>query len=75
MSRQITVDNLWSQSVRSDGRAPTEMRQIKASMGIFDKDRGGGSASFQIGNTKAVATVYGPHEVRLKILGCRDIFA
>ena len=64
MSRQITVDNLWSQAVRSDGRSPTEMRHIKASMGIFDKDKGGGgSASFQIGNTKAVATVYGPHEV------------
>jgi len=65
MSRQTTVDNLWTQNIRPDGRSPTEMRQIKCSMGVFDKDKGGGgSAYFQIGNTKAVATVYGPHEGR-----------
>lgn len=47
---------------RIDGRRPNELRKIQCEVGVFAQ--ADGSAIFSQGNTKVVATVYGPHEVR-----------
>lgn len=47
--------------LRIDGRKPNELRKIKCEVGVFEQ--ADGSASLSQGNTKIVATVYGPHEV------------
>ncbi|GMP61793.1 hypothetical protein CsSME_00024119 [Camellia sinensis var. sinensis] len=47
---------------RLDGRRPMEMRQIRADIGaVANTD---GSAVFEMGNTKVIATVYGPRVVQ-----------
>ena len=47
--------------MRVDGRRANELRQIKAKVGVFD--HADGSAYFEQGNTKIMASVFGPHEV------------
>ena len=47
--------------LRIDGRKPNELRKIQCEVGVFAK--ADGSASLSQGNTKVIATVYGPHEV------------
>lgn len=47
--------------LRIDGRKPNELRKIECAVGVFAQ--ADGSASLSQGNTKIVATVYGPHEV------------
>ncbi|CAA2954496.1 exosome complex component RRP41 homolog [Olea europaea subsp. europaea] len=49
------------EGLRLDGRRPTEMRQLRAEVGVVAK--ADGSASFEMGNTKVIAAVYGPREV------------
>ena len=49
--------------LRIDGRKPNELRRLQCEVGVFEK--ADGSASLSQGNTKVVATVYGPHEVSL----------
>jgi len=51
-------------SNRLDGRKPDELRPIEAKVGIIEKAQG--SAMFKIGNTIAIAGVYGPDEVHPK---------
>ena len=50
---------------RYDGRKFDEMRAIKAEVGIIPRAKG--SARFQIGNTIALAAVYGPRGIHPKI--------
>ncbi|BAT92754.1 hypothetical protein VIGAN_07158100 [Vigna angularis var. angularis] len=50
------------EGLRLDGRRPMEMRQIRAEIGAVSK--ADGSAMFEMGNTKVIAAVYGPREVR-----------
>lgn len=50
------------EGLRLDGRRPMEMRQLRAEIGIVAK--ADGSASFEMGNTKVIAAVYGPREVQ-----------
>ncbi|KAH9728711.1 exosome complex component rrp41 [Citrus sinensis] len=50
------------EGLRLDGRRPTEMRQLRAEIGNVAK--ADGSAVFEMGNTKVIAAVYGPREVR-----------
>lgn len=52
------------EGLRLDGRRPTEIRQLHAEIGVVDK--ADGSAIFEMGNTKVIAAVYGPHEVQSK---------
>ncbi|KAK4266943.1 hypothetical protein QN277_023800 [Acacia crassicarpa] len=52
------------EGLRLDGRRPMEMRQIRAEIGAVAK--ADGSATFEMGNTKVVAAVYGPREVQNK---------
>lgn len=46
---------------RSDGRKIDEMRKIEAEVGVVK--RAVGSARFKMGNTEAIAAVYGPKDV------------
>lgn len=52
--------------LRIDGRKPTELRKIHCEVGVFAQ--ADGSATFSQGNTKVIATVYGPHEVSTVIV-------
>ncbi|MBN3314626.1 EXOS4 protein, partial [Atractosteus spatula] len=56
------LELLSDQGYRLDGRKPSELRKVQARMGVFAQ--GDGSAYIEQGNTKALAVVYGPHEVR-----------
>ncbi|KAG5626628.1 hypothetical protein H5410_011846 [Solanum commersonii] len=46
------------EGLRLDGRRPMEMRQLRTEIGVVS--RADGSASFEMGNTKVIAAVYGP---------------
>ena len=58
------LEILSPEGLRLDGRRPHELRKIVCRMGVFKQ--ADGSAYIEIGNTKALATVYGPHEVTNK---------
>eukprot|EP00850_Spirogloea_muscicola_P021013 SM000233S07984 [mRNA] locus=s233:108772:110998:+ [translate_table: standard] len=49
------------EGLRLDGRRPRELRQLRCEAGVLP--HADGSASFEMGNTKVVAAVFGPHEV------------
>ena len=51
---------------RPDGRKPDELRPIKAEVGVVPNAQG--SARFEIGNTVAIAAVYGPRELHPKFM-------
>ena len=51
---------------RFDGRAMDEFRPIEAEVGIFSRAQG--SARFKIGDTIAIAAVYGPRELHPRFL-------
>jgi len=53
---------LSDEGFRVDGRRATELRRIQCKMGVFTQ--ADGSAYIEQGNTKVLAAVYGPHEVR-----------
>ena len=59
------------EGLRLDGRKPHELRKIRCNKGIFTQ--ADVSAYFEQGNTKVIATVYGPHEVtnRSKVIDDR----
>ena len=64
--------------LRVDGRRPPELRKLQCQLGVFKQ--ADGSALLEQGNTRVLATVYGPHEVCasqvtnnswvLKVYGC-----
>ncbi|XP_030075960.1 exosome complex component RRP41 [Microcaecilia unicolor] len=56
------LELLSDQGYRLDGRKAVELRKIQARMGVFAQ--ADGSAYIEQGNTKALAVVYGPHEIR-----------
>lgn len=47
-------------NLRLDGRKSDELRRIRCKLGVFSV--ADGSAYFEMGNTKVLAAVYGPHE-------------
>lgn len=49
------------EGLRTDGRRAEELRRMRAELGVIHS--ADGSASFEMGNTKVLAAVYGPHEV------------
>eukprot|EP00088_Acartia_fossae_P042133 TRINITY_DN44135_c0_g1_i1.p1 TRINITY_DN44135_c0_g1~~TRINITY_DN44135_c0_g1_i1.p1 ORF type:complete len:250 (+),score=14.29 TRINITY_DN44135_c0_g1_i1:43-792(+) len=53
---------LSDQGLRLDGRKAGELRRIQTRMGVFG--RADGSAYLEQGNTKVLAAVYGPHDMR-----------
>ncbi|NXL90027.1 EXOS4 protein, partial [Alectura lathami] len=56
------LELLSDEGYRADGRRADELRKVRARMGVFAQ--ADGSAYIEQGNTKALAVVYGPHEVR-----------
>lgn len=56
-------DLLSDQGLRLDGRRANEIRKITCKLGVFGQSDG--SAYFELGNTKVLAAVYGPHEVKV----------
>ena len=50
------------EGLRLDGRRPQELRGLTAKLGILPQMDG--SALFELGNTRVLATVTGPHEVQ-----------
>ena len=54
-------DLISDEGFRIDGRRPNELRRIQCKMGVYSQ--ADGSAYIEQGNTKVLATVYGPHEV------------
>ncbi|KAJ7338274.1 hypothetical protein JRQ81_011029 [Phrynocephalus forsythii] len=55
------LELLSEQGYRVDGRRAGELRQLRARLGVFAQ--ADGSAYLEQGNTKALAVVYGPHEI------------
>uniref|UniRef100_T1J870 Putative exosome complex component RRP41 n=1 Tax=Strigamia maritima TaxID=126957 RepID=T1J870_STRMM len=53
---------LADHGLRIDGRRPNELRKIRCKLGVFTQ--ADGSAYIEQGNTKVLAAVYGPHEIR-----------
>ena len=58
---QPKLEYISLSGLRVDGRRPAEIRHLKTKFGLFTKVDG--SAYVEMGNTKAVAFVYGPREV------------
>uniref|UniRef100_A0A1A7YLQ5 Exosome complex component RRP41 n=1 Tax=Iconisemion striatum TaxID=60296 RepID=A0A1A7YLQ5_9TELE len=56
------IELLSDQGYRLDGRKATELRKVQARLGVFAQ--ADGSAYLEQGNTKVLAVVYGPHEMR-----------
>ncbi|KAL2632448.1 hypothetical protein R1flu_017134 [Riccia fluitans] len=56
------MDFISPEGLRLDGRRPLELRQLQAEIGVVEK--ADGSATFEMGNTKVIAVVYGPREVQ-----------
>ncbi|GFO20692.1 exosome complex component rrp41-like [Plakobranchus ocellatus] len=56
------MELLSDQGFRIDGRKPNELRRIRFKKGVFRQ--ADGSAYLEQGNTKVLAAVYGPHEIR-----------
>ncbi|GAB1598985.1 exosome complex component RRP41-like [Argonauta hians] len=56
------LELLSDQGFRVDGRRPHELRKIQCRLGVFRQ--ADGSAYLEMGNTKVLAAVYGPHEMR-----------
>lgn len=57
---------LSDEGFRTDGRKPNELRRLRCKIGVFTQ--ADGSAYFEMGNTKVLAAVYGPHEVRTALI-------
>merc|ERR1712181_152950 len=53
---------LSDQGLRLDGRKASELRRIRCRMGVYGQ--ADGSAYLEQGNTKVLAAVYGPHDMR-----------
>ncbi len=53
---------LSDQDLRLDGRRAGELRRLRCRLGVFGQ--ADGSAYLEMGNTKVLAAVYGPHEAR-----------
>jgi exosome complex component RRP41 len=54
------------EGLRVDGRRPGELRNFNCSLGLFSQ--ADGSAMVEIGNTKCIAAVYGPKEVKYYLI-------
>lgn len=64
------MDLVSDQGLRIDGRRPKELRKIRCRLGVFTQPEG--SAYLEQGNTKVLAAVYGPHQVRNRSKALHD---
>ncbi|XP_063696335.1 exosome complex component RRP41 [Culicoides brevitarsis] len=58
MSKELLSD----QGLRLDGRRANELRRVRCRLGVFSQPDG--SAYLEMGNTKVLAAVYGPHQAK-----------
>ena len=58
------------EGLRLDGRKPGELRRIVCKVGVFNEANG--SAYIEHGNTRAICSVYGPHEAVSKAKSKHD---
>lgn len=56
------LEFLSPEGLRLDGRRANELRSMSARMGVLQQVDG--SALFELGNTRILATIHGPHEVQ-----------
>lgn len=56
------MELLSEEGFRIDGRKVNEIRRLSCRLGIFD--RADGSAYVELGNTRVIASVHGPHDIR-----------
>lgn len=61
-SQMSRVEYVSPEGLRLDGRRPNEPRKMDAKMGVLPAVDG--SAIFELGNTRVLATANGPREVR-----------
>lgn len=64
------MEYLSPEGLRVDGRRPPELRKLQCKLGVFQQ--ADGSAFMEQGNTKVLATVYGPHDVSRKSQALHD---
>jgi exosome complex component RRP41 len=62
MARKGPKELVSDQGYRLDGRKPNELRRLQGCIGVLQGSDG--SAYLEQGNTKILALVHGPHEVR-----------
>mmetsp|Transcript_14642 Transcript_14642/g.41861 ORF Transcript_14642/g.41861 Transcript_14642/m.41861 type:complete len:253 (+) Transcript_14642:141-899(+) len=58
------LEHISPEGFRLDGRRVHEPRAVRCSIGSFGRCNADGYAVFELGNTKAIAYVYGPMETR-----------
>ncbi|KAF5828533.1 exoribonuclease PH component of the exosome [Dunaliella salina] len=58
------MEYVTPEGLRIDGRRPKELRRLDCSLDVLQS--ADGSAVFQMGNTKVLAAVFGPHEVEVR---------
>lgn len=56
------MEYVTPEGLRQDGRRPKELRQLRCQLDVLKN--ADGSAMFEMGNTKVLAAVFGPHEVK-----------
>jgi len=66
----MSRDVISPEGLRQDGRRPPEIRKLVCEMGQFRKVDG--SATYEQGNTKVIATVYGPREPKQRSKALHD---
>ena len=59
-----------ARGLRTDGRTPEELREIKIQIGVVKN--ADGSAFIEFGNNKIIVAVYGPREVHPKHMALPD---
>uniref|UniRef100_A0A061RIF6 Exosome complex component RRP41 n=1 Tax=Tetraselmis sp. GSL018 TaxID=582737 RepID=A0A061RIF6_9CHLO len=60
----MVLEYVSPEGLRVDGRRPKELRALSAGLGTLES--ADGSATFQMGNTKVMASVFGPRETVLR---------
>jgi exosome complex component RRP41 len=70
MPKKAKREKLIRKGIRTDGRKPKDLRNIKIDVGPLDK--ADGSASIEWGKNKILAAVYGPREVHPRHLARPD---
>ena len=55
------LELLSEEEFRIDGRKVNEVRKINCRLGVFEQSDG--SAYIEMGNTRVLAAVYGPHDI------------
>ena len=59
---QFIITNVFGHAgFRVDGRRPNELRKVACKLGVLQQ--ADGSAYLEQGNTRVLASVYGPHDV------------